>query len=679
MKRSLLTLLMDAAPADIRAVGEAWDVPLTKRTHTDNVALLFQAMTDRWILEDTLDRLPTQARDVAGVLALGPDDGLAREELMTRLALDPLDLNVALATLRRAGILHRQSSGQLYLPRELASLIARSVRDRQRDDVASPPIKAVLGALDADVLLDAARRWHVPDAPASLRPGDRERLLHALHVRVQAPRALADVEAALSPGARRVVSALREAGVPVAVSDAAALAGADDLSSRRALLIELTTSLLACHTWSWGERVLVMPMEFRVPVMVQESLPPLNAVSAEALHSWRHPHALAWDMLTLLRLAESRTAGWPSGGLAALADDHVFAERVAPRFWLTLESAIPPSGALSFLAILARARGLLLEREEDGRRIVVVHDPVAWVKQGFAAQTRELFAAWRGTAMWAEGQGMALQLWGVEWPRFRERLLDALAACQPGHWYALDGLLARLARVRPSLLGEEFTAASGGGQAPPDRDAVLRICAEATLRTALTWFGAVAWGRVADADAVQLTETGWWLLGRGREPPLPPFGGTPLSIQPDLTLLVLHAEPAHLWPLLALADVETLDRVSVYRITAGSLRRALRRGLAFDQVVRFLESRTGGPLPDAARVTLEDWVRMVRRVVLERVVLLSADESDIRDEAISLARARGMTVQMLPDGGALVRTDGDDALAEWLAEADLTPVWKQVP
>ena len=148
-------------------------------------------------------------------------------------------------------------------------------------------------------------------------------------------------------------------------------------------------------------------------------------------------------------------------------------------------------------------------------------------------------------------------------------------------------------------------------------------------------------------EAVQMTDVGWWLLGRGREPALPPFGATPLAIQPDLTVLVLHAEPAHLWPLLALADAETLDRVSIYRITSASLRRALRRGLAFDQVVRFLESRTGGPLADATRATLEEWMRAVRRVLLERVVMLAADERDILDEAVALARAHGATVEML--------------------------------
>jgi hypothetical protein len=265
----------------------------------------------------------------------------------------------------------------------------------------------------------------------------------------------------------------------------------------------------------------------------------------------------------------------------------------------------------------------------------------------------------------------------VDWPGFRGRLLDALAACQPGHWYRVNALFDRFAHIRPSLLGEEFTAANAVG--PSDRDAVARVCVETTLRTALTWFGAVEWGRSGDDAAVRITDTGWWLLGRGPEPATPPFGATPLAIQPDCSVLVLQAEPAHLWPLLALADVETLDRVSVYRITAGSLRRALRRGPGFAQVLRFLEQRTGGPLPDAIRATLDDWARAVRRVVMERSILLSADDAEIRDEAAEIARAHGATILTLPDGRILLRVEDADALEAWLKAADVTPVWKSGP
>ena len=138
----------------------------------------------------------------------------------------------------------------------------------------------------------------------------------------------------------------------------------------------------------------------------------------------------------------------------------------------------------------------------------------------------------------------------------------------------------------------------------------------------------------------------------------------------------MNAEPSHLWPLLALAEAESLDRVSAYRITAASLRGALRRGLAFDQVIRFLESRTGGPLPEAVRVTLDDWVRAVRRVVLESAVILSADDAGTLAETVALARATAI-VEMLPDGRAVVRVlRGDEELTAWLKEAYSTPVWK---
>ncbi len=677
MKRSLLTLLMDASPADIQTAAEAWEVPLTKRTHADNVALLYQAMTDRWTLEDWLDRLPPQARDLAGTLALGPDDGMAREELMMRLSIDPLDLNAALAALRRAAIVHRQSTGVLYLPRELATAIARAIRERQQGELAVPSFKQVLESLDGDVILDAARRWHVPDAPATLRPGDRERLMHALHGRLRTPRALGDVEAALSPGARRVVAALREEESPLSLDDAAALAGAESPAARRGLLAELTSSLLAFHLWAGGERLLVMPAEFRSPALVQIPLPPLNAMSADPVGAWRHPHAFAWDTLTLLRLFEHQSGRWPGGGIGVLAEDQAFVERVAPQFWVAAAGVTPPSAALVFLAAVARARGLLAEREGEGRRMVVVPDPGAVgqapLRRANTGVVRRL-ARGRGVDR-RTGDGdptLGGGLARLPYPRARctRRVPTGALVCprQPPR---------PPRRTRPSLLGEEFTAASAMGQTPQDRDGLVRACVEATLRTALTWFGVVTWGRSAMGEAMQLTDMGWWLLGRGREPALPPFGATPLAMQPDLSVLVLNAEPAHLWPLLALAETETLDRVSIYRITATTLRRALRRGLALDQVMRFLESRTGAPLPDATRATLEDWVRAVRRVVIERALLVSADDAEVFEEAVALARTHGAGVQLLADGRALIRVpEGDDALLQGFKEADLTPVIK---
>lgn len=677
MTRNLLPLLLDLTPAEVRAAADAWAVTLTKRTHADNVALLYQGMTDRWSFEERFDALPPLARDILGVLVVHHPEGLARDALAPMLGADVSDLTDALSTLRAAALTHREPSGVLLVPREIGSRVARALRERGGEEAVAPSVPHLIAALDADELVGAARMWHIADV-TSAAPGERERLIAELRRRVTHARTLAEVETALTPGARRIVAALREEPEPLPLADALAIAGAETPAARRDLLRELTASLLACHAWLWGERVLVMPNEFRSPITLSPTAPPpLVAVSAEPIGSWRHPHALAWDVLTLLRFVEAEEARWPVGGVAALAEDYALARHLARALWVGVEGGVPPGAALAFLAAVAQARGLLTERDEGGRRIPTVPDPVAWAKQGFAAHTRALWQAWRGLSSWPEGQGAGVQLWGVAWPAFRTRLLDALAECQPEQWHTLDNLLARLVLIRPPLLGDEFTAASAVGQTPADRDALTRACAEATLRTALTWFGVIEWGHAGKMDAVRLTDVGRWLTERGPEPHVPPFGATPLGIQPDLTVLVLHPEPAHLWPLLALAEPDTLDRVAAYRITAGSLRRALRRGLPLPHIVRFLESRTGGPLSTATRATLDDWARSLRRVTLERAVILATDDPDTLAELTAVVRAMGAATETLPDGRLLVRVpEDDDALAGWLADADLTPVWK---
>ena len=211
-----------------------------------------------------------------------------------------------------------------------------------------------------------------------------------------------------------------------------------------------------------------MPVEFRAPADGPDALPPLNAVSAEP-RAW-----LAASATPRLGYADAPAARgepaarWPSGGLAALAEDHALRAWVAPRLWVTTETAIPPSAALAFLGAArprTRASSPSARRRDGVRASTIPSHGRKMVSRRRRANSSRL-AGDRGLA---GGAGSALQLWGVDWPVFRGRLLDALATCHPGHWYLLDTLLARLTQVRPSLLGEEFTAASAVGQAPPDR------------------------------------------------------------------------------------------------------------------------------------------------------------------------------------------------------------------
>lgn len=675
MKRALLTLLLDLSAADLRAVAAAWSVPLVKRSHADNVALVFAAMTDRWIFEDVLDALPEPSRALLATLITQYPDGLPEDAVIGLHGDDSAAFAEALASLRTALLAVRSAEGALYAPRELATLVARSVRERAGGDDAAPSLGRMLAALDLDTLADAARLWGVPEVVGSVRPGERERLIAELKRRTMSARALAGVEATLSEPARQVVAALREMADAVPLDEATARARIETPAARRALLRELTTSLLAWHEWHAGVRALVMPAVFRVPGAA--ALPPLVAVAPPQITAgWRHPYAFAWDVLTLLRLIEREATLGSTHGLTSLAENYALAGAFASQFWagqgvgqeVGRDAPHPPAAALAFLATLIQARGLVTA---DARGQITLRDPVAWAKGEFAAQTRALFATWQALAAWPEGRGASVALWGVHWPTVRARLLDSLAHCGANQWHTLENLLARLVAVRPALLGEAFTAAGAVGQTQPDRDALTYRCAEVTLRTALTWFGVVIWGKAGNGqEIVQLTDTGRWLLDRGPEPRLHEAPGPPLTVESDGCVFVRQAEPPHLWPLLAFAEAETLGQTSVYRITADTLRRALRRGPTMTQMTRFLESRTGGALPEELRETLRQWAQSLRRVTLVPAALLTAQDPAMHNEIARVLSAAGAAVETLPDGRLLARhPDGAEALAAALETA----------
>jgi len=672
MKRALLTLLLDLSPAELHTVAVAWATPLTKRSHADNVGLVFAAMTDRWVFEDVLDALPEPSRALLAAIVTQYPDGLPPDAVAGLHGDDSAALTEALASLRSALLAVRGADGTLYAPRELATLVSRSVRERAGEGEAAPSLGRMLAALDLDTLADAARLWGVPEVVGSVRPGERERLIAELKRRTMSARALVAVEATLSEAARRVVAALREMADAVPLDEAMARAGIETPATRRALLRELTTSLLAWHEWHAGARVLVMPPAFRVPGTA--ALPPLVAVAPlqqTTAAGWRHPYALAWDVLTFLRLIEREATLGNTHGLATLGENYALAGAFAPHFWVGQDTPNPPAAALAFLAALVEARGLIAA---DASGQITLRDPVAWAKGEFAAQTRALFATWQALAAWPEGRGTSVALWGVHWPTFRARLLGTLADCGTNQWHTLDNLLARLVAVRPALLGEGFTAAGAVGQTQPNRDALTARCAEATLRTALTWFGVIAWDMAGDGqDIVQLTDTGRWLLDRGPEPRPASYAGSPLAMAGDGRVSIMHADPPHLWPLLAFAEAEMLAHVSIYRITADTLRRALHRGLTMTQISRFLESRTGGALPVGVREMLRAWAQSQRRVTLAPAALLTADDPAIRAEIVRVLIAAGATVETLPNGRLLARhPNGADTLTAALQTADFT-------
>ena len=121
----------------------------------------------------------------------------------------------------------------------------------------------------------------------------------------------------------------------------------------------------------------------------------------------------------------------------------------------------------------------------------------AWHARGFPEQTERLRRRWLASAEWSEGRARGeVEVWGADWRGARRKLLAFLSepaiGLEPGVWYGLDSVTARVAAHDPDLLGATFTAATARHAAGDDpRAAAIAEVVAVELMTALSWFGLV--------------------------------------------------------------------------------------------------------------------------------------------------------------------------------------------
>src|SRR5262249_35241217 len=152
--------------------------------------------------------------------------------------------------------------------------------------------------------------------------------------------------------------------------------------------------------------------------------------------------------------------------------------------------------------------------------------------------------------------------------------------------------------------------------------------------TAFRWFGLID---AADGGRrerlVKLTAASRAVAG-GQ--PLPaadvPVEGPPLVAMPSGDVELRDPSPLRVWSLSAFAEVECLDRVSVYRLTEDSVGRALAAGFETRQIASFLAAQAGVPVSPELERRLQEWARGFRRVRLRRAVVVSPDDPALVEE-----------------------------------------------
>ncbi|HEV2109387.1 MAG TPA: helicase-associated domain-containing protein [Thermomicrobiales bacterium] len=696
---NLLGRLHARPPSDLEHIAAFWQVPLVDGPRHRQIGQLYRTMTDPRAVRDTWERLNAGERDVVRVLSLGDQVALTIADLADRLQHDESAVRRTAARLYRGGVIARQGDDDplpegmapvLFAPRELALLFRRVLDEIDADDVSTTPLRALLALLDDAELEGAARAWGI-----RVIPGLRERddLTDQLLRQVADPDRVAVVVEARRHDAKSIWRYVRGQleGFSIDLADAARAAGLhhDDPRTRQRLreaLAELEESLLVWHTYAKGERKLFVPVEIRTPRVPSNTLPPLTPVVAATVPElpWRPPDALAWDLLTTVR--ELSMPGAPE--IDDLADlPRSWLRHLTPRLWRRGEDR-PPAGYVSFLLELAKAEGLIVQREDHGDAVFAVAPAArAWRDLGFPQQTELLRQRWLGHPDWIEGSGRGdLAVWGADWRGFRRRLLAHLSAVPTADgeaerpWYPVESVATWVAARDPDLLGPTFTAATarrvdhpGEGESERRR-AALAEAVSVALETALQWFGIVNISVVAGQPLLMqmASEREATSMGEGDGQ-----SGRPLSVGDDGSIELYQPTPLRVWSIGVFAEPERLDRVCRYRLTAATLGRALAAGFDQQQVATFLTRQSGASLPDAVTNQLGAWTRQYRRIVLRHAVVIEPDDPATLPALRKHAASMGLTIRDLDHRRLLVEAAPAviEQLRARIAGAGYAPLW----
>jgi hypothetical protein len=179
-----------------------------------------------------------------------------------------------------------------------------------------------------------------------------------------------------------------------------------------------------------------------------------------------------------------------------------------------------------------------------------------------------------------------------------------------------------------------------------------------TMSTVLEWLGVVKIGRDEAGQAVSfaLTELGAELVG------VPNLARQswhsiekPLLVQPNFEIMIFSPKVDLLWTLLKFAHLKKLDQVSIYTIDRASVRRGMESGLGPAMMLEWLTQRNLQPLPQNLVVSVQDWGKDFRRVMVERTTLLEVEDPMVLDELLKTKQYAAYFVRRLSPNAALIK------------------------
>ncbi|MGI8485324.1 MAG: hypothetical protein ACR2OU_13800, partial [Thermomicrobiales bacterium] len=368
--RNLLGRLNARSADSLHRIARFWSVPLVGNDRGRHVGALYRTMTDIRSARQVWERLDSAHQVIVRDLALSESDALPVADISRLTQLPEPETREALVALFQAGILAREGDTQelpvgavpkLFLPREMGLLFRRLHDEIDAGDLSHSSLRVLLEITDDAEIEAAVTKWGVRVIPGLRR---RSELIEEVLRLVSQPDRIERVIDSLRPEARSLWNVVRNDGQDggIAFNDAIAKVwpGARNDPSAREALDELETSLLVMHAYRRdGTRRLFVPQEILHPGRVPTTLPlrPMQPLGPDTVRDpiARHPQAIAWDLMTVLReIASFGAPIWIPGEPLS----RTWQRRLNGRLWFGGDE-IPPTGYLGFLLTLAIGVGVV--------------------------------------------------------------------------------------------------------------------------------------------------------------------------------------------------------------------------------------------------------------------------------------------------------------------------------
>ncbi len=554
------------------------------------------------------------------------------------------------------------------------------VDDAQR----ASDLRTWLAGRSASERATIARLWHLPEqggAPEALA----ERLL--------LPETVAAMVASLGPQERAALKRVQAEGGRIAASvlerEYGGVRAHSDYPNPRAYLLALSQPaspterlfLMAlvqplgqgarrCYAVPPDLLALLPPVPPRDRTLRIAPVPPPDEVAAGDLR-WLERGVLA--MLTLAQ--EERLELIPSGALnkASLVRLCRALKPESDCKGLSREGQWP---YVQFLRALLQGAGLL--RSGADALLRPTRAALEWLRMPLADRVRQLLDGWVAGA-WDELEqlsGVELRrAFGRDLPAARRAALALLAQTPPDAWVAFDDFVAAVRAAEPDFARPDGNYDSWGARGPRGEpldgfahwDEVEGQQLRTILRFPLHWLGLLDLAAELPLR-YRLSPLGAALLQGAAPPPEPP--PEPLVVLPQFEVLVpAYASLEARFQIGRVAELERADTVAVYHLTEASVRAAMGRGIALEDLLRFLREHSGRELPQNVVATVADWAGRHGQVALRGGVLLEARDRPLLEQILRDRRVRLPEAERLDDTRLLLREGDAPGVAERLRRA----------